>query len=83
MKYLEVKFNITPYDETAADILSAMAAEAGFETFINEGDGLKGYVQTGLLDEEILKSAIDNFPLDAVDIKYTVDEADKIGRAHV
>lgn len=76
MKYLEVKFNITPYDETAADILSAMAAEAGFETFINEGDGLKGYVQTGLLDEEILKSAIDNFPLDTVDIRYTVDEAD-------
>lgn len=76
MKYLEVKFNITPYDDTAADILSAMAAEAGFETFINEEDGLKGYVQTDLLDEGVLKSAIDNFPLEDVDIKYVVTEAD-------
>lgn len=62
MKYYEVKFIITPYTPDAADVLSAMSAEAGFETFEDNGDGITGYVQQTLFDRQALDEAIENFP---------------------
>jgi ribosomal protein L11 methyltransferase len=48
MKYYEVEMTITPCTQDAQDILSAMAAEAGFETFEETPTGLLGYVQQSL-----------------------------------
>ena len=47
MKYYEVEMTITPCTQDAQDILSAMAAEAGFETFEETPTGLLGYVRSG------------------------------------
>ena len=65
MKYFEVEFTITPCSQVAQDLLSALAGEAGFETFEETANGLKGYVQQTLFDESVLSSALEDFPLDA------------------
>ena len=76
MKYFEVIFTISPYSTDASDILAAMAGEAGFETFEEMSDGLKGYVQQSLFDEDTLRQTIDDFPFEGVTITYDIHEAE-------
>ena len=76
MKYFEVEFTITPCSQVAQDLLSALAGEAGFETFEETETGLTGYVQQSLLDESALQQTIDGFPLEDTRITYKVREAE-------
>ena len=79
MKYYEVNFTIEAPAELmqdARDILSALAGEAGFETFEDTDEGVKGYVQQGLFDEALLKALIGDFPLPSCTVAYTVSEAE-------
>ena len=79
MKYYEVNFTIEAPAELmqdARDILSALAGEAGFETFEDTDEGVKGYVQLGLFDEALLKALIGDFPLPSCTVAYTVSEAE-------
>lgn len=76
MKYYEVEMTITPCTQDAQDILSAMAAEAGFETFEETPTGLLGYVQQSLFLQEALDEAIANFPFEGTQIIYNVREAE-------
>ncbi len=77
MKYYETIFTIQPCSQDARDILSAMSAEAGFETFEETETGLKGYVQQALFDREALDAAIGCFPIEGTTITYTVNEAEE------
>ena len=45
MKYLELDFIISPYSRDAADILIALVADAGLESFVDTPQGVKGYVK--------------------------------------
>ena len=76
MKYYEVQFTLTPCTQDARDILSAMAGEAGFETFEETTDGLTGYVQQQLFDRTLLDSVIEGFPFGDTHIIYNVREAE-------
>lgn len=76
MKYYEVKFGIVPMNNDARDILAAMAGEVGFETFEETDDGLTGYVQKGLFDENALEAIIKEFPFEGLEISYEVFEAE-------
>ena len=76
MKYYEVEMTITPCTQDAQDILSAMAAEAGFETFEETPTGLLGYVQQSLFLQEALDAVIANFPFEGTHIIYNVREAE-------
>lgn len=76
MKYFIVKFSIMPYSTDAADIVAALAGEAGFETFEQTEEGLTGYVQQALFDDALLRQTLDSCPLPGVEIAYTVAEAD-------
>lgn len=79
MKYYEVNFTMEAPAELmqdARDILSALAGEAGFETFEDTDEGVKGYVQQGLYDEALLKALIGDFPLPSCTVAYTVSEAE-------
>ena len=76
MKYYEVNMTIEPCSQDAQDLLAALTAEAGMETFEETETGLKGYAQQQLLDEEALKSTIDVFPIEGVAISYTISEAE-------
>ena len=52
MKYYQAIFTINPDSKDARDILSALAGEAGFESFEDADGGLKGYVQVDNFDKE-------------------------------
>ena len=52
MKYFEVKFTITPFDEITSDMLTALLGDAGFEAFVPEEDGMLAYVQQQDYDDD-------------------------------
>ena len=74
MKYFEVTFDLQPCNETATDVLSALTAEIGFESFVECEGGMKAYIQQPLFDEDALRQAIGSFPLPGTVINYTIDE---------
>ena len=79
MKYYEVKFHISgPADmmQDARDILTAMAGEAGFETFEETEEGVTGYVQQALFSQPTLDETLAFFPMDDVEVSYQVAEAE-------
>ena len=76
MKYFEVEFTINPMSVDASDLLAALAGDAGFETFEEAENGLKGYVQQNLFDEDALRSCIADFPIEGTSIIYNVREAE-------
>jgi len=67
---------MTPCSQDAQDILSALAGEAGFETFEETATGLKGYVQQALFDEETLHAVLEGFPFENVTLSYSIQEAE-------
>ncbi len=73
MNYIEVKFTIEPYSEAAKDVLAALTAEIGFESFVDETDGCIAYISANVFSAEALQSVLNDFPLDA-DIRYTHSE---------
>ena len=61
MKYYVVNFSIDcegGFLQTARELLSAAACEAGFEAFEDSEDGVAGYVQRPLYDKAALDAAI-------------------------
>lgn len=74
MKYFEVTFSVNPCNETVTDILSALTAEIGFESFVECEGGMQAYVQQSLFDEDALKSIIADFPIPETEITYTITE---------
>jgi len=79
MKYLEYTFTSRPSDDTVQDVLAAMLAEVGFDSFVHADGGaepLKAYVRADSLDEAALQAALADFPLPGVEISYTAAEAE-------
>lgn len=79
MEYLEVLFTVSCSDsllQTARDLLADAAAGAGFESFEDTDDGLKGYVQKNLFDKEMLDQQIADFPLQDIVFSYSIVEAE-------
>ena len=76
MKYYEVEFKIQPCSQDARDILAALAGEAGFETFEDTDEGVKGYVQQALFNQTSLDESLQFFPMEGTHIIYDVAEAE-------
>lgn len=74
MKYIEVAYHITPWSETAQDVLTALAGEIGFESFVEEEAVLKAYIQKKLYDEVAIQEIIADFPMPDIQISYTAQE---------
>jgi ribosomal protein L11 methyltransferase len=72
MKYLKVTFRTQPCNEPVNDVLSALSAEIGFESFMDAEGGIDAYIQEKLFDEEALKEMILNFPIEGTKIQYEV-----------
>lgn len=75
MKYYEVNFQIEPCNSDFADVLSALIAEIGFETFEPTETGLKAYIQQEQLNEDELNAVIETFPILGAAITYNKVEA--------
>ena len=74
MKYFEVTFTAQPCNEIITDVISALAGEIGFESFVPTENGVEAYVQQSLFDEGQLKEMVANFPLPDTEISYTITE---------
>lgn len=76
MKYLEFAFHTTPCTEVVNDVLSAVLGEVGFESFVEQADGIAAYIQKDLYSENALKEALANFPLPDTQVEYTYQEVE-------
>jgi len=79
MKYFVIDFKIDAPAELlddARDVLSALAGEAGFETFEETETGLKGYVQQALFSRDVLDAMLASFPFEGIAISYDVAEVE-------
>ena len=76
MKYLEFAFHTTPCTEVVNDVLSAVLGEVGFESFVEQADGIAAYIQKDLYSENALKEALANFPLPDTQVEHTYQEAE-------
>ena len=78
MKYLEVTFRIQPCNETVTDVLSALCGDIGFESFMEAENGIKGYIQEVLYNEDTLRGMLENFPMENTEISFeAVPQEDK------
>ena len=68
--YTQVTFQVTPMEETATDVLAAMLADVGYESFVPDETGMTAYVPQSLFDTDALTSVIEEFPLEGYDIQY-------------
>lgn len=76
MKYLEFTFHTTPCTEIVNDVLSAVLGETGFESFVEQTDGIAAYIQKDLYNETVLKEALADFPLPDTQVEYAYQEAE-------
>lgn len=76
MKYLEFTFRTVPCTEVVNDVLSAVLGEVGFESFVEQPDGIAAYIQQSLFDEAALREALADFPLPDTQVDYTYTEAE-------
>ena len=79
MKYNKISFLIGAESQLlqdACDVLAAMLGDCGFETFEYTDNGMTGYVQQQMFDEDAMKEIIAEFPFDGVSVDYTVEEAE-------
>ena len=76
MKYLEFTFRTVPCTEIVNDVLSGVLGEAGFESFVEQTDGITAYIQKELYNESLLKEALADFPLPDTQIEYNFVEAE-------
>jgi len=73
MRYFEVTLKTTPCTTTVNDVLSAILGEIGFESFVEDENGIKAYIQQPIYDETTLKETIANIPLENVTISYNAE----------
>lgn len=79
MKYKIADFKIacTPeLTQIAKDLLPDLMGEIGFESFEDTPDGLKGYIPADLMDTNSLKQVLETFPLEGVNITYTLSNTE-------
>ena len=68
--YTRVKFTVSPNEETATDVLAALLAEVGFESFVQEDEGMSAYVPQSQYNEENIAAVVEEFPLPGFNITY-------------
>ena len=57
MNYLQYTFTVNP-PEPGSDILIALLADIGFESFAQNEIGLEGYIQSEIDNESLVKELI-------------------------
>ena len=76
MKYIQVKFTAEPDSQDVRDIIAALAAEVGFDSFTDEPNGLVGYCQEDLFNKETLTEIIQSLPIPDVKVSFEAAKAE-------
>lgn len=58
MDYFAVHFTLSPLNETVSDVLAALLADTGFESFTTCSDGLLAYVPAARFNEQQIKELV-------------------------
>lgn len=61
--YQEVRIRINPYSEDAADLLAAILAEIGYDSFVQEEDALVAYIPAENYSPQELNETLEGFPM--------------------
>ena len=69
--YTKIEFKVTPNEEVATDVLAALLAEVGFESFVPNENGMEAYVPHNLYDDSAIAMIVESFPLEGYEITYS------------
>lgn len=62
--YEEVKFSLNPCSEIYTDVLAALLAEEGYESFLADESGLTAFIRAEKFDSDTVDRVVGEFPLD-------------------
>lgn len=68
--YVEVRLDLTPCEEMYTDVLAALLADAGYESFVPDNEGLTAYIKADLYSDSQLDDVLTAFPFEC-DVKKT------------
>ena len=68
--YMQVRFDVEPCSEMATDVLAAVLAEIGYESFVPDERGVTAFVPQGKYDETRLKEELSQYPIGGVSVTY-------------
>lgn len=66
--YIQLRINLSPCEETFTDILAALLAEEGFESFVPDATGLTAFAPVAVYSQESVDRAWAGFPIPSVKI---------------
>ena len=72
MQYLYSDITVSPYSETACDVLTAMLGDIGFDAFEMTDTGIKAYIPQNLYNEDLLKTTLAEIFLPDISFSYTL-----------
>ena len=73
--YTEVRLGLEPCSETLTDILAAMLAEEGYESFVPDSMGVTAYIRKEAFDPDALDRIICEFPMEtAITYSHSIVE---------
>lgn len=64
--YVELRLELTPCTTDATDLLAAMLADAGYESFVPDESGLTAYIRVADYDADAVGVIIGSFPMNCV-----------------
>ena len=73
MDYFELKISLTPNTETNRDVISALLAGIGFESFVESEAGLDAYIAGKVFSEAAVEELLNDFPLPDVGVQYELE----------
>ncbi len=86
MKYFKTKFtfrvcngNGTAQEttlDTARELCAAIAGYAGYESFEDTDEGINGYIQQDIFDNDTLDAALADFPLEGIEVQHATEVAE-------
>lgn len=76
--YFEVRVTPTPCNETITDILAALLADEGYESFVPDESGLTAYIKSTDYSRSTLEEALEAFPI--ADIAFEAKATEVEGR---
>ena len=73
MNYYELKIVLSPNTETNRDILAALLAEIGFESFTESENGLDAYISEKNYSEDAISGLLSDIPLIDTELTYSTN----------
>ncbi len=70
MKYYETRFKIHPCTQDGRDLLAALVADTGYDSFEETDSGLSAFIKADLYNPIAIDTVLENFPLQGVEITY-------------